>query len=308
MGMVNKLLVLVGPTAVGKTSLSLRLAQELDGEIISADSRLFYRGMDIGTAKPSLVEQFKVPHHLIDICEPDRTMTLAEYQSLAYTSIDGVLERGRLPILVGGTGQYILAVVEGWGIPEVPPQPSLREELAQLGEAEGYRWLEALDAPAASKIDPRNNRRVIRALEVTLTTGRPISELQRKSPPPHDIFLVGLMRNRDELYRRIDQRVEQMIADGLVDEVESLHKAGNVSTLPSMSGLGYRQVLAFLDGELTLEETVQRIKFETHRFARQQSTWFRKDDPRIHWFDLGSTDTEDAIIELVQQWLNNCLA
>jgi tRNA dimethylallyltransferase len=305
-GLVNKLLVILGPTAVGKTALSLRLAAELGGEIVSADSRLFYRGMDIGTAKPSFAEQSRVPHHLLDICEPDQPLTLGRYQSLAYASTPPHLARGRLPIMVGGTGQYIMAVVEGWGIPEVPPQPALREKLGQLGEKELSRWLRTLDGNAAANIDPRNVRRVIRALEVTLVTGRPISDQQRKSSPAYDICIIGLNRDRELLYRRIDQRVENMMVDGLLAEVVSLRNSGYGRSLPSMSGLGYRQIMAHLDGELSLEEAVEKTKFDTHRFARQQKTWFKQDDPRIHWFDPGENGTEEAVQKLAQQWLE-CL-
>ncbi len=270
MGLVKKLLVILGPTAVGKTALSLRLAQTLDGEIISADSRLFYRGMDIGTAKPRPAEQSLVPHHLLDVTDPDQTLTLGAYQRLANAAIDHISEAGKLPILVGGTGQYIMAVIDGWGIPEVPPQPALREELGHLGENELSRWLTTLDAKAAAKIDPRNLRRVVRALEVTLITGIPISDLQRKSPPPYDTCIIGLNRSRRALYKRIDQRVDTMMANGFLEEVKTLKDAGLSRGLPSMSGLGYRQIMAHLEGELSLEETVERIKFETHRFARQQ--------------------------------------
>ena len=298
--MASPLLVLVGPTAVGKTALSLELARRFDGEIISADSRLFYRGMDIGTAKPSAAERAAVPHHLIDLAAPDETLSLGEYQRLAYRTIDDVLARGRLPILVGGTGQYVWAVVEGWGIPEVAPQPALRAALEALGQPELARRLAALDPVAAGRIDPRNVRRVVRALEVTLHTGRPISELQRKTPPPYDIHMLGLTRGRDALYARIDARVEGMMVEGLLDEVVRLREARYDPHLPSMSGLGYRQLLAHLAGEMSLEEAVERIKFETHRFARQQATWFRGDDPRITW--LNAEDTS-AAVATIGVWL-----
>jgi len=300
---LGKLLVIVGPTAVGKTSLSLQIAEQFNGEIISADSRLFYRGMDIGTAKPSAEEQALVPHHLIDICNPDETLTLGEYQRLAYRTIDTVLENGRLPILVGGTGQYIKAVVEGWGIPEVPPHPDLREVLATFGGPELARWLKLLDPTAAERIDARNVRRVIRALEVTLVSGKPITELQRKTPPPYDIHVLGLIRERETLYQRIDQRVDHMMTDGLLTELEALKAAGYGRSLPAMSGLGYQQLWAFLDGEMTLEEAVERIKFETHRFARQQNTWFRQDDTHIDWFEMGKDGVETAVIAPIQSWL-----
>lgn len=295
------LLVLVGPTAVGKTALSLRLARAFDGEIVSADSRLFYRGLDIGAAKPTAAERAAVPHHLIDVCAPNETLSLGQFRRLAYRVIDAIHDRGRLPILVGGTGQYVWAVVEGWGIPEVAPQPALRAALEGLGASELARWLAALDPAAAAHIDPRNVRRVVRALEVTLTTGRPISALQRKEPPPYDISLVGLRRDRHELYARIDARVDAMMSQGLLNEVVRLRDAGFGGELPSLSGLGYRQLLTHLAGETTLPEAIERIKFETHRFARQQATWFRADDPRIAWFEADDTQ---AVMAWVRQWLD----
>jgi len=297
----RQLLVLVGPTAVGKTALSLELARRFDGEIISADSRLFYRGLDIGTAKPTPADRAVAPHHLIDISDPDETLSLGQYQRLAYEAIYGVLARDRLPILVGGTGQYVMAVVEGWGIPEVVPQPSLRAALAALGEAEVARWLATLDPLAAGRIDPRNVRRVIRALEVILVTGGRMSAAQRKTPPPYDIALVGLRRHRPSLYARIDARVEDMMAAGLVDEVRRLRDAGYAGE-PPLSGLGYRQLLAHLRGETTLDEAVSRTKFETHRFARQQATWFRADDGRIAWFDLDEPAAAAAVVAYVRAW------
>lgn len=300
---MHKLLVLVGPTAAGKTAVSLRIANMMGGEIISADSRLFYRGLDIGTAKPTVAEQAQIPHHFIDICAPDETLTVGDYQARAAALFPEIWARERLPILVGGTGQYVWSVVEGWGIPRVPPQPALRVALESLGGEELARWLAALDPPAAGAIDPRNVRRVIRALEVTLVSGRPISEWQRKQPPPYHIAIVGLTWPRSLLYARIDARVEQMMADGLLAEVEGLRAAGYGRHLPAMSGLGYRQLWAYLEGEMTLAEAVQRIKFETHRFVRQQATWFRADDPRITWFEMAESMGETAVSDFVQNWL-----
>jgi len=301
--MLRPLLALVGPTAVGKTALSLMLAERFDGEIISADSRLFYWGMDIGTAKPSPAERARVPHHLVDVCDPDETLTLGEYQRQAFALIDQIQADGRLPLLVGGAGQYVKAVVEGWGIPEVPPQPELRRELEKLGGADLARWLEALDPAKTAVLDTRNTRRVVRALEVTLVSGRPISQLQRKTPPPYRICQIGLTRSRETLYRRIDLRVDNMMATGLLAEVEKLRDAGYGRHLPAMSGLGYRQLWAYLDGEMTLPQAVERIKFETHRFARQQNSWFRADDPAIHWFDMDEAGAETAVLEFVGGWL-----
>ena len=301
----GKLLVVVGPTAVGKTSISLKLAQRFSGEIISADSRLFYRGMDVGTAKPTASELLAVPHHLIGICDPVETVTLGQYQRLAYRTVDEILGRGNLPILVGGTGQYVMAVTEGWGIPEVPPNLALRAELEGLGEDELARWLQVLDPAAAKKLDTRNVRRVVRALEVTLTLGRPISEVQRKSPPPLNMLIIGLNREREQLYERIDRRVDSMIDSGLVAEVAGLLDRGLDRALPAMSGLGYRQILAYLAGEIDLEQAIERIQFETHRFARQQATWFRLDDPRITWFDANKQMLWAEIEDLVAHWLDD---
>lgn len=297
------LLVILGQTAVGKTALSLKIAQQFNGEIVSADSRLFYRGMDIGTAKPSTEEMAAVPHHLIDICNPDETLTLGAYQRLAYQTIDAVLANGRLPIFVGGTGQYVKAVVEGWGIPEVPPHKPLRAALEKLGGDELARWLQKLDPTAAERIDPRNVRRVVRALEVTLRAGIPISTLQKKTPPNYNILQVGLMRERETLYERIDARVDQMIEEGLLDELVGLKEAGYGRSLPAMSGLGYRQLWPYLDGEMELEEAIERIKFETHRFSRQQNNWFRQDDPTVDWFDLGEDGVETAVLTRISHWL-----
>jgi tRNA dimethylallyltransferase len=299
------LLVIVGPTAVGKTALSIALAQKFDGEIVSADSRLFYKDMDIGTAKPTIEQRTAVPHHLIDLCRPDQTITLAQYQRLAYETIDAIHQSGRLPLLVGGTGQYVKAVVEGWGIPEVAPRKRLRKALENLGGPELARWLAALDPEAAERIDPRNVRRVVRALEVTLVTGRPISELQRKKPPPYRIKTIGLHTDRETLYQRIDHRVDQMMAAGLLDEVKTLLAEGYKPNLPAMSGLGYRQLLEHLAGNNTLEEAVERIQFETHRFARQQATWFRLDDPNITWFDIHNEGWETAVLQQVQDFITS---
>ncbi len=302
------LLVVVGPTAVGKTALALRLGQALGGEVVSADSRQVYRGMDIGTAKPTVEERARVAHHLIDLRQPDEPLSLAEYQALAYRAIDDVLARGRLPMLVGGTGQYVRAVVEGWGIPAVPPDEALRAALYAEAETRGaealHARLQALDAAAAGRIDARNVRRVVRALEVCLVAGRPISELQRKSPPPYRVLQVGLTRPRAALYRRADARVEAMMAAGLADEVRRLVEAGYSWGLPAMSGLGYGQMAGYWRGECSLEEAAQRIKRETRRFIRQQYNWFRLSDPRIRWFDLGAVplvEVEAAIVDLVTE-------
>jgi len=297
------LLVIVGPTGIGKTSLSLELALMFSGEIISADSRLFYKGMDIGTDKPSLWDRAQVRHHLVDICKPDEIMTLGQYTRAAAAAIDDVQSRNQLPILTGGTGQYVRAVVEGWQVPEVAPQIALREALEKMGGPELSRWLTILDPKSASAIDPLNVRRVIRALEVTLVSGYPISHLQGKKPPQFDIMTIGLNCDREILYSRIDTRVDRMIANGLVEEVRNLRAIEYGRDLPAMSGLGYRQVYAYLDGEMDLDDCVERIKFETHRLARQQHNWFRQDDHRINWYDTGQSNWRSRVIQDVRHYL-----
>lgn len=300
------LLVIVGPTGIGKTALSLELARFFPVEIISADSRLFYQGMDIGTAKPTSEEQSRVPHHLIDICTPAQAMSLGEYQEQAQHLINKIHQQGALPILLGGTGQYVWAVVEGWGIPRVPPQPALRAALESLGQAELNRWLQQLDPVAAATLDLHNTRRVIRALEVTLVSGIPMSRHQEKHPPPYNTLILGLTCGRETLYRRIDERVDNMIAAGLVNELESLRQAGYGRHLSAMSGLGYRQLWPYLDGEQTLAQAVERIKFETHRFVRHQNNWFKPDDPRIQWLDIEKEDVVAAARQkVVSLWNSN---
>jgi tRNA dimethylallyltransferase len=294
---------LVGPTAVGKTALALHLAQALGAEVVSADSRQVYRGMDIGTAKATPDERARAPHHLLDVVDPDDVLTLAQFQRLAYAAIDDVLARGRLPLLVGGSGQYVRAVLEGWGIPEVAPQARLRAELERLSSDELARWLAALDPIAAGRIDPRNRRRVIRALEVTLVTGRPISQQQRKSPPPYQVLQVGLKLARPLLHQRVDARVERMMEAGLLDETRRLAQRYGWET-PAMSGLGYAQLGAYLRGEATLDEAVTAIKHETHRFVRQQANWFKPDSPSIHWFDAAEPQRAALAVEnFVRDWL-----
>jgi tRNA dimethylallyltransferase len=230
---VDPLLVIVGPTAVGKTILALRLGEALDGEVVSADSRQVYRSMDIGTAKPTAKERTRVPHHLIDVRDPDEPLTLAEYQAMAYQAVDGLLVRQKLPMLVGGTGQYVRAVVEGWSIPAVSPDEALRAKLYAQVEASGHEalhaHLRALDPRAAERIDPRNVRRVIRAVEVCLIAGRPISELQRKVPPPYRIVQVGLTRPRQALYQRADERVDAMSGRGRLWLVFALYVESGLS-------------------------------------------------------------------------------
>ena len=300
------LIVILGPTAVGKTGVAIAVAKQLQGEIIGADSRQIYRYMDIGTAKPTSEQQTAVPHHLIDVVNPDENLSLADYQKLARSAIENIHSRGLVPLLVGGTGQYITALVEGWSIPQVAPNEALRIELEAFAKQEGaaalHRRLEVIDANSAAKIDYRNVRRVIRALEVCLTTGEPISELQRKQPPDYDMLHIGLTIERDLLYEQADKRIDMMMADGFLQEVERLLNAGYSRKLPSMSGLGYAELTAHLLDNLPLEEAVTRTKHNTHDFIRRQYTWFRGHDPGILWHNTSDISGE-IMFDIIDDWL-----
>jgi tRNA dimethylallyltransferase len=292
------LVLIVGPTAVGKTELAIQLAQRLNGEIVSADSRLFYRGMHIGTAKPSAAELAQVRHHLIDVANPDETWSLAIFQEAAREAINDIHSHGKLPLLVGGTGQYIRAVTQGWTPPEVRPDPRLRSALEALAHEHGIYWLhdklKILDAPAAEKIDARNVRRSIRALEVIFTTGQPFSTQRGVSDSPYRLVGVGLKRPRPELYERVDKRIEAMFENGLLNEVQNLLNKGYAADLPTMSAIGYRECVAVLRGEMTLEQAKTQIKRITRIFVRRQGNWFKEDDPEIRWFEMGPETLKDV--------------
>jgi tRNA dimethylallyltransferase len=296
------LLIILGPTAIGKTGLAIDIAQQLNGEIIGADSRQIYRYMDIGTAKPSMEQRQMAVHHLVDFHEPDADFTLAEYQEMAYNAIDKVLAQRKLPMLVGGTGQYITAVEEGWSIPHVPPNYELRAaletEAQAIGNEDFHAKLLAVDPEAAKNIHPNNLRRVVRALEVYLETGTPISVLQRKKPPPYRIRVIGLKMERETLYEQADLRVDLMMHDGFLEEVRRLLDKGYRRGLPSMSALGYRELAAHLLDDLPLNEALQLIKFSTHDFIRRQEVWFRGHDNGILWHNINELDVSQLIIEI----------
>ncbi len=300
------LIVILGPTAVGKTELAIRLAERLHGEIVSADSRLFYRGMDIGTAKPTLAERARVPHHLIDVTTPDRPWSLAVFQKAAEGAVAAIHHRGRLPFLVGGSGQYLRALTHGWTPPAVAPNPPLRAILERLAGERGEDWLYAslarLDPPAAARIEPRNLRRVIRALEVILTTGQRFSAQALQGQSRYDLLTIGLIRPRPELYARIDARIEAMFAAGLLDEVRALLASGLPPDCPALSAIGYRECLQVLAGQMSLEQAKAEMRRATRVFVRRQANWFRTDDPGIHWFDAGATALED-IEALIRRFL-----
>jgi len=300
------LITLVGQTATGKSALALRLSEAVGGEILTADSRQVYRYMDIGTDKPSQDEQSRVPHHMIDLVDPDEPYTLALYQSDAYAAIEEIASRGKVPVLAGGTPLYVNAIVEGWTIPRVEPDSQLRgaleAEADRIGAPALHERLRSIDPEAAAKILPTNTRRIVRALEVIETTGQPISKQQAKVPPPYRVLTIGLSLPREELYKRIDARVDWQIERGLVDEVECLYALGYAYDLPSMSGLGYRQIGEYLQGRATLQGAVQRIKWDTHGFARHQGNWFRR-MTSAHWLDVSLDDPYIKAVDLIREFL-----
>lgn len=302
------LILIIGPTAVGKTELSIQLAERLNGEIVSADSRLFYRGMDIGTAKPTPEEMARVPHHLIDVADPDEIWSLAVFQQKATEIIADIHARGKLPLLVGGTGQYVRAVTEGWTPPVVKPDPRLRKVLEKLAKEKGIFWLhEGLkinDPTAAGKIDPRNVRRTVRALEVTLTTGKPFSQQRGQSDSPYDLLTIGLKRSRDELYQRVDERIEAMFESGFIDEVRGLLEEGYSPDLPTMSAIGYRECVRVIKGELSIEQAKVEMRRATRVFVRRQANWFKEDDPDIYWFEAGQENLDKLVEEFIRNRLD----
>lgn len=302
---LTPVLVVLGPTGAGKTALVLDLARHVHGEVINQDSRQVYRGMNIGTAKPGAVEQARARHHGLDLVEPDETWTLAQQQRLTYDLVARLSAQGILPMLVGGTGQYLRAVLEGWTVPEVPPQPDIRARLEAQAESGGVSILHArlarTDPVAAARIMPGDLRRIVRALEVWEVTGQPLSEQQRSEPPPYDVLLLGLSTPRDVLYARVDKRVASMLDAGLLEEIQGLLARGHGWTLPSMRTIGYGEFEPYFTGNETIEACAERVRFNTHKFIRHQDVWFRRFD-KTHWLDSCSTRLLEETLELVQAW------
>ena len=298
-----RLLAIVGPTAVGKTELALKVAERLPVEIISADSRQVYRRMDIGSAKPTPDQLRAVSHHMVDIIWPDADFSLAEFVSDARNIIQSVNLAGRTPVLVGGTGQYVMAVLEGWNVPSVPPNPDLRRELEIALESDGLSALldrlRDSDPEALDSIDVRNPRRVIRAIEIA-TAGKGGRVAPRRSEPGFDALVIGLNMERSALYECADARVDRMMEDGFLDEVGSLLALGYGPDLPSMSAIGYHELSDHLLNGADLSEVVQKIKYRTRNYIRRQSNWFKRDDPRIRWFEPSEMD---SAIELMMDWI-----
>ena len=314
--MATKLVVIVGPTGVGKSALAMRLARDFEGEIIGADSRQVYRRMSIGTAKPSTSDRAEIPHRLVDIIEPDERYSLALFLRDAKDSLHNAKKVcRRLPIVVGGTGQYVWGLIEGWQVPEVNPNAKLRELLESRLVSEGvqalFDELRRIDPVSAGRVDRRNPRRVVRALEIALSRDDSNSsednrrDQPRKVPPDFDALIIGLTMDRQSLYARIDARIESQIAAGWLEEVRTLRNLGFGLQHPALSGLGYAELMHHLDGDLTLDEAVQRIKYRTHRYARQQYNWFRLTDQRIRWLDAPVGDAKYGRLEAdVGEWLS----
>jgi tRNA dimethylallyltransferase len=302
------LVIVVGPTAVGKTQISLEIARMLDGEIVSADSRLIYRGMDIGTAKPSVQQLGQIQHHLINICQPDQTISIAEFQALANRAIEQIHACSRLPILVGGTGQYVHALLYQWRVPHVAPNHGWRTDLEILAGVYGpgmiYQNLVSKDTGKSEKIDWRNTRRVIRALEVTSTRKTSNTTISTQSPARDHVYVVGLTRSKDDLYARIDKRILDMLDQGFIQEVTELLDLGYSPTLPSMSSVGYAQACAYIRGEIALAEVVASMRRDTRRLVRKQYNWFSLKNPLIHWYDLAEVGFEQIIMD-IKAWMSS---
>ena len=299
----------VGPTAVGKTRLAISLARRFNGEIVNADSRQVYRLMSIGTAKPTLAERAEARHHLVDLLDPNESFGLGLFLKLAHDAIGDIATRGRLPIVSGGTGQYVWGLLEGRQVPEVPPDPAFRQRLEQMAAEGGgealHARLQEVDPYRAAVLDPRNVRRVIRALEIHQATGRKPSNMGKGEAPPFPTLVIGLTMERQELYRRIDDRVDDMMAEGLLEEVRELAAEGYAPGQGALGSPGYRELGEYLSGLTSLEEAVARSKTQTHRMARRQYTWFKPGDPRIHWLDADAEHLEERAAALVASFLES---
>ena len=304
------LIILTGPTAVGKTKLSIELAKAVNGEIISADSMQVYKHMDIGSAKIKKEEMCGVPHHLIDVLEPDEEFHVVRFQEMAKQAMEEINAKGKVPILAGGTGFYIQAVVKDIDFSKETEKSPVREELEKLAEEKGYEYLherlQQVDPKSAEKIHANNVKRVIRALEYFELTGKPISlhnEEEAAKESPYNVAYFVLNDVRERLYERIDARVDTMLQEGLVEEVSGLAKKGYTKDMVSMQGLGYKEILSYLDGSYTLDEAVYILKRDTRHFAKRQLTWFKREKDVI-W--VNKQDFHYKENEILNYILENC--
>lgn len=275
----SKIIAVVGPTASGKTAFAVNLAHQINGEIVSADSRLVYKGFDIGTAKPTLKEREGIPHYMIDIAEPETDYSAGLYLKDAQKIIKDILSRGKVPIVAGGTGLYLNILLMNYDLPKVEPDYDLREKLKKTDNL--YEILSSLDPQTALEIDPNDRKKLIRAIEIVKLTGKPLSKSRGRKEPEYDVEWLGLNYPREELYDRINRRVDLMIENGLVEETEKLlEEHGRINNI--LYTIGYQEMVSYLDGILTLDEAVDKLKQNTRRYAKRQLTWFRK-NPDIKW-------------------------
>jgi len=301
---VPRLIMLVGPTGSGKSTLAIQVCKALSGEIISADSRYLYQELNIGTAKPSPSELGCVPHHLINVTTLDEPWSLGLFQREAHKHIQSINDRGKLPILVGGTGQYVRAVLENWEIPAQVPLHTMRSAIEAWGERIGFealhKRLEQIDPQAAARIDFHNKRRTIRALEVIFATGRRFSSQRKKSSSPYQTIVLGLEWPRELLYARIDARIEEMIAHGFIQEVQALKEAGRSEVLRRMGIIGYPEILSYLEGKMPLVEAISLIRRNTRVYVRRQANWFKPSDPQICWFKASDPAVLEKMLDLIK--------
>ena len=302
-------IAVIGATSTGKTSLGIELATRFDGEVVNADSRLFYRGMDIGTAKPQLSERRGVPHHLIDILEPQASYSLSDFLREAKKAIADIGLRGKTSVVVGGSGQYIWGLLEGWQVPKIPPNPTLREELENQLETEGIASLqERLRKTGAKRIDQveaLNPRRLIRAIERAIATGDAMGGATKSVTPPYDSLVIGLTASRDVLHSRVEDRIDQMLDANWLEEVKKLRCNGVKRDTPSMSAIGYRELFDYIDSRESWETVREAILVGNRRLIGAQNNWFKARDERISWFDITTDDFAGDVIRTVNQWLRN---
>ncbi|MEA4812070.1 MAG: tRNA (adenosine(37)-N6)-dimethylallyltransferase MiaA [Anaerolineaceae bacterium] len=303
-----KLLMVVGPTASGKSELAIQIAEKIPAEIISADSRSFYRELRIGVAKPSLQDRKRAIHHLIDVGSIDAPWSLGQFQKETSKLVKQISARQKLPILVGGTGQYMRAISENWEVPELVADEKLRNAIQHWGECIGFNELheklKVVDPVAAAGIDFRNHRRTIRAFEVLLISGKRFSEQRRAGEAAYDLMTIGLEWNREALYARVDERIRRMFENGLAAEVHDLAAAGKAEQMRRIGVIGYSEVLDYLEGKHSLEEAIRLIERNTRKFIRHQSNWFKADDPSIEWFKANDPELMHNVLGHIQDWLS----
>ena len=302
-------IAVIGATATGKTSLGIHLATHFDGEVVNADSRLFYRGMDVGTAKPSTNERSGVPHHLIDMLDPCDAYSLSDFLEAAKKAIANIHNRDKIPVVVGGSGQYIWGLLEGWRVPKIPPNPALREELESQLEADGIGFLQGrlreTGARGIDEVETLNPRRLIRAIERAVATGDAMGGASKSATPPYDSVVIGLTASREILHQRVEKRIDQMLDAGWLNEVRELRLKGVDRDMPSMSAIGYRQLFDFIEKRESWGTVLEAVLIGNRRLIGAQNNWFKANDERISWFDVTADDFVDDVIRKVGRWLKN---